>query len=460
MRAPWSVACCLVALLGCPGKDSSGVRSPDDGKPSAAAGAASLEPRIGGPVAAGSLRTAEVVAPYGIIVPNGGDANAIAARVEAALKARGYALDLDTPKPGKRVAGVAIGTLPEANVHVEALQFVGRGLSATDVEGITAATQAVAFVTIGPAGEITRIQHDGAAIAREVAADGWIVDSVTGEVFSRAELTHVRPEGFPIDARRLMVVHVVRDGDGPGVFLETFGLARFGVPELFIRQVPNAFADEMHQIVNAAAQSLVERGSVTADGELTVDLASLTTAPWKDYAKAIHENGGSGKVTFRATWSKGDGEDAVLIELTLPSGGDAEKMHAAATAFLGRVVGASAPAPENDPELLAASARAKKELAEIAKRCAKGIPELETLGIKAPFETSGGTEFMWVEVQACKGDRFTGVLLNQPNGDSPLVPGSKVEVKLQDAFDYLYRFADGTTKGDETSKIVMKRRGG
>lgn len=458
MRAPWKVFC-LVALLGCPGKNAPNQAPADETAVTpATAMSPSREPLVGAPVAAGPLRNPVVGAPYAIVVPKGSDAKAVRARVEAALAARGYALDVADPKPSDRHGGVEIAAPVDANFHISTIEYFGHGLAEADAKGLAAATEAVMFATIGPSDVLAQVQHDGAAIAHEVATQGWIVDSATGEVFTRAAFAEARPAGFPIDVRTLMVVHAVREAEGPLVFLETFGLERLGVPELYMGKIPHAFADEMLELVNAAAQSLVERGSMTADGELAVDLSSLTTAQWNEFAAGVRENGGSGKVTFRAAWSMGDG-DNMLVELTLPSGAAAEEMHAAVTAFLGNTLNPSVAAPEGDAELLAASARAKKQLAAIAKRCVKGIPELETLTVKAPFETSEGVEFMWVEVQACKGDTFRGVLLNQPNGESPLKPGSSVEVKLDDAFDYKYTHADKTEEGDETTKIILQRQG-
>ncbi|HVV86110.1 MAG TPA: DUF2314 domain-containing protein, partial [Kofleriaceae bacterium] len=301
--------------------------------------------------------------------------------------------------------------------------------------------------------------HRAAAIARVGAAraGGWIVDRPTQFVFSRAKFDSARPDGFPLDGGELVAIHGVSEDEGTA-FLETFGLGRFGLPELYMRHIPRSFGDDMMELVRAAEQELIERGAIEATGALDVDVARLTTPPWPQNLVALRAHGGSARLHFAATWTLGDqhAEDRPPeIELTLPGGEPAEQIHAAIAAFFGAEADTVVGAAPDDPRLMAARARARAELAALAPRFAHGVPELERLLVKAPFATdSGGVEWMWVEVHAWKGDRLSGVLVNQPDDVSSLKEGAQVEVKQGDLFDYLLHRADGTEAGGETNRIL------
>jgi len=78
--------------------------------------------------------------------------------------------------------------------------------------------------------------------------------------------------------------------------------------------------------------------------------------------------------------------------------------------------------------------------------------------VKVPLETSDGTEYAWIAVEKCHAGRFEGELLNDPHGASKLRAGAKIEVPLADAYDYDYTRADGTTEGNETTKILQARQ--
>lgn len=418
---------------------------------------ATLYPEIGKAVAAGELRIPIVAAMYVLVMPRGDDAATLRARVETAIRARGYQLVTELPDAPGFNATVTLGTPSEAGVPIDGLLYYGRGLSEADEQGLRKAESAAAFMLTGPASEAVRVQRDGAATARALSP-GWIVDDATHEVFAPEKFAATRPDDLGLDVLELVSVQAVDDGDSGLVFLETLGMERLGLAELYFGAVPKAFAEPMLIVVNAAAQTLLERGGITRDGVLEIDLASLAEPRWKEIADDATRRGGTGKLALTAKWGKGCGEHEGLIELELPTGKDPEQMRAAVKILAGEWLEAAIGAPQGDPELAAASARARAALAPIAARCVKGFPETEQLRVKAPFEIDGETEFMWVDVQRCSKTTMFGWLINQPNGRSELRPGSKVEVQLVDVFDYSYTRADGTSEGDETTKILQRRQ--
>jgi uncharacterized protein YegJ (DUF2314 family) len=420
-----------------------------DAAPVAAPGART----IGARVAAGSLR-GQAFDGYAVLVPSGESAET--ARRVAEREAAAHHL----------AATIEIRPRSESGLTPERLRYFGRGLSAADAAAIAKAHDAVTIMIAGPAEQVPEMVRGSAAVARSSAAavHGWIEDLVTGETFSRAKLDETRPDHFALDVEHTVVVHQVSDDDGTA-FLESFGMVRFGLPELYLRGVPRSFLEDATELFDAAAQTLVERGGLAHDGVIEVDVASLREGVWPGKHDALVKAGAPGKVTFTATWSLADqaGEPDAQpeIELSLPGGPVAEQLHAAIVGFSGaRRDDVKGVAPD-DAELDAARARAQKELAALAPHFAKGVPELERLLVKAPFRADGdgdgGLEWMWVEVHGWKGDRLTGILVNEPEHVSTLHEGARVEVHQQDLFDYLHTRADGTTAGGETNRILEGR---
>ena len=77
--------------------------------------------------------------------------------------------------------------------------------------------------------------------------------------------------------------------------------------------------------------------------------------------------------------------------------------------------------------------------------------------LKAPFETSsGGNEWMWVEVSSWKGGAIDGLLGNEPAEVPGLHAGATVRVNEKDIFDYIFYKADGSTEGNETGREIEK----
>ena len=75
--------------------------------------------------------------------------------------------------------------------------------------------------------------------------------------------------------------------------------------------------------------------------------------------------------------------------------------------------------------------------------------------VKGPFKTaSGGNEWMWIEVVRWKGSKIEGILENDPFQVPNLKAGARVEVEEDSIFDYIYRHADGTREGNETSALI------
>ena len=109
--------------------------------------------------------------------------------------------------------------------------------------------------------------------------------------------------------------------------------------------------------------------------------------------------------------------------------------------------------------LLYRSDRARQKLPSLRKEFNAGLQPGEHLLLKAPFETSsGGREWMWVEVSSWKGDDIVGLLANEPEDVKGLRAGSTVKVSEKEVFDYIRYKADGSSEGNETGKEIEKVR--
>ncbi len=444
-----------LALAACKPKEKHGatrVLAEDAATVPAARVARPGEPTVGLRVAAGTVRDAESWDGYAVIVPAGGDPAAAKAAIDAVVTAR------------KLAATVEVSTVAETGFEPGRLRYFGRDVPDADVARLAQAKDAVIVMASGPSSDAAEVLHATAAATRSGAAavTGWIQDLVTSETFTLASFDAARPVEFPLDARTTVVFHAVRDDDST-TFFESFGLVRYGLPELYMTGVPQSFSSDAHELVNAAAQTLIERGAIDGDGVLTIDAAALRTGTWPDFTKALADTGGTGKATLTATWSIGDnaGEpDApVEIELAIPGGTSPERLLETLAGFLGKRADPVESTSAGDAELDAARKRAQDDLITLAPHFAQGVPELERLIVKAPFTTDdGGTEWMWVEVDAWKGQTMTGILINEPFAVSALKIGARVEVRQSDLFDYVHHLADGSDHGGETSRILERRQ--
>ena len=74
--------------------------------------------------------------------------------------------------------------------------------------------------------------------------------------------------------------------------------------------------------------------------------------------------------------------------------------------------------------------------------------------------TTAAKKFMWVEVVrwSANGD-LRGMLMSEPRSVRALRAGQEVTIAESDFYDYLRSYAEGTTEGSETGKILQQRSG-
>lgn len=439
-----------LAVLGC---KSSG-DEPAGGRPAKAVAKPVAAPTAG-PVKRGTLKR-EAEAFFAVILPAGTapekcEAAGKAAAAKAGLAVVAVASDPKGPSIAfDRTTPAKVGWEPDRAESFA--KFLAPGAS-TELDK---ATQAIGLFGASPSGD-ARIAEHTASVAQAIAATckGWIVDIDTSRILPADKLaTHV--PGATFDARQMIVLHGV-SGENELGFLDTSGMHRLGLPELVVPDVPPAHLTDMARMLNATAQALVERGDLTRDSELDVDLSKLT-GDW--HAKEVAADGGTGTITWRVTWSKGEGEHADEPQLSLSVSGSKPGDPAALIGALEQFEGA---APDEvhqidfGPELEVVAVKARAALGALRPHFKKGIPPGERLSIKAPFSTdSDSLEWMWVDVFAFKGTTIEGALANTPDDVSALKLGSRVKVKFSDVADFIHRRADETNVGGYSFEVMRK----
>lgn len=443
-------------ILACSGQEPGNEAENETKLPGAARGRA--EAKEGEPVAAGSLVLPEVMAMYGVILPEGVDGDA----AQKAMAADLAATAVPAPPLGSKPALVELVDLPELPYNAQFLLHFGVGIGPSDEAALDKARDALRINIPASAAARMDAEHRAAALASAAAdrSGGWLQDLWTNQTFSRAAFAAVRPADGLAEVERLVLVHRVEEAGG-GVFLDTAGLARFGLPELVIHGVPRTYGSQLTTVLNAAAQTLIEKGGLPRDGELDVNVGALTTVPWPQTAQEIATAGGTGKITLGVRWGADDERVPDWeMELVLPGPGDAAGRAYEAVKFVEPPEQEMIYAKDGDTELEAARDRARAKLKAMAAHFAKGVPEGEQLNVKGPFTTTDGQiEWMWVEVTAWKGDTLSGILLNEPFGEMKVRAGDRVDVKLSEAFDYAWKKVDGSLEGDETTEILVRREG-
>lgn len=336
----------------------------------------------------------------------------------------------------------------------EELQYFGKGLSAQEVEAVQKTPEVVALTMVSEPEDATDNHVALLKLTAELAeaSGGLPWDEDTRQLFSR-EAWSSRIEHLPSDPKNLpfqFTVHVYREGEL--VRMVTLGLAKFGMPDIVMEDVPQNGAGAMNGLINALSVQMAVDAQIRTAGELSVD---------PDVVYGDDAPKGAAAVQLKlavAEHNEGDPENR-LVQIIFPGPADRlfERQLAAAETFAPS--GDEVTMVDHDEELLAASAAAKKEFLAMRKQFADGIPDLDDLAVKAPFATtSGGTEWMWVSVTSWEGDTLRGVLDNEPHDVPSLQHGSKVEVRADAIFDYIYRKADGTQSGGKTVEIMLKRQ--
>lgn len=388
------------------------------------------------------------------------------ALARALAKKAGFELADEAPKsaPTRRLVKIEAMAIAEMRPpNLTTLEFRGRELTPAERRRLQAAQSFTAVAFFAPSADAVRAYRAALGVMRELGrrTDGFVEDEAQREVMTPAvvgkKLEAWRGD-FP-DVRRHVSLDMYRDGELMRIV--SLGMEKLGLPDISVAGVSMHDVDAMGNLISVALQTLVENPTLARTGEL--DLA-LDKIHFEGLRKAMRDSikaNATGVATVYLASAEPQKGDAANRQLEIVFPGPAATLQVRQNELLARFFGSEDKvmgAKADDDELNAARARAKKALARLKPHVTPRPPDLAHLLVKAPFTTrTNGVEWMWVEVVRWEGKKLSGILQNDPYEVDNLKAGAHVEVDEDSLFDYLYRHADGTDEGGETTKILMAR---
>jgi len=206
-------------------------------------------------------------------------------------------------------------------------------------------------------------------------------------------------------------------------------------------------------------QTLLDKKNIETKGKLSLDIDLLSNQELKSNLLNSLLDNAEKKATInikQGVWEKGDAQNRIL-EIAFPKNNPQIKQDELVTKIFGSKDEVTY--LNHNDELIAASEKSKEKIPELYKRFSKGMPVGDHLLIKFPFEDlKGGKEWMWVEIIKWEGKTIKGLLKNDPHIVKSLKAGEEVTKNIDNMFDYILYFADGTEEGNETEKIILKHQ--
>ena len=288
------------------------------------------------PVPAGDMVVEPIVQAFAVYAPPGfeGDLAEIARDVRAE-RFDHLGLIQDPEKGDYTLPGVNIVVPPVgqfAPIDAESLKYFGRGLSAEELEAAPRSQSVVTLTFVSERADSIQTHADALrmtlAVARSI--DGFCWDDDTRELFG-LEAWKERADTSVDDPRKLpshITIHIYPEGES--MRLITLGMAKFGLPDIVVEEMPETTIDAMSSLVHLAASTIMAAPALMEAGRLPVDVATVGATP---------APGARGKTVLELVVAQpqpGDPEN-VLVELAFPE----QNRQAAQAAVLDAVFGAS-----------------------------------------------------------------------------------------------------------------------
>jgi uncharacterized protein YegJ (DUF2314 family) len=349
---------------------------------------------------------------------------------------------------------------------LDLLRHFGRGISREQAEAIQSSKAAVSLTFAYTREHLWDGMRAALGLACSLArtTGGVLWDEETREMFTPDEWDKRRIRGWTEkipDISKHTVIHAYSTGEY--VRAITLGMAKFGLPDIVVDRFSWSLHRHMGEVMILVGQAMAEGATVKKDGEFDLDLRAIqNTTVREPQVKSLKPTATSVALLSlkQGRWEDGDPRNR-LIEITFDRypGPD---VHSQQQKMLGSLFGweDSMTRTTHDEELLEASRRARVRLPALRKAFNAGLAPGEFIHVKAKFVAPDGeNEWMWVEVTSWKDNKIVGLLSSEPFLIPSLHGGQIVDVCEGDVFDYIHKRADGTTEGNETGKIIEKRKG-
>jgi uncharacterized protein YegJ (DUF2314 family) len=355
--------------------------------------------------------------------------------------------------------------------HTEYFKYAGRGLSPEDVATVQQARQAHRLILVAPRDEAWKQGRKFTELASEYAGlqQAFIWDSATREVFTREAWRKARLESWPEDGlpdiRKQITIHLYRENDDePYLRAITLGMEKFALPDVVIERVIGSDNRSAGNLINVFCQTLAENPVVANGARHDLQLEALKTARLKvEYEELLLDK--AEKVAalelLRGKSQEGDPDNG-LIEISFRHGcgkTEDERRESVLSRFWGAAD--SIKAVKHTDEILDASKRAREKLTQLRAPFVAGLKPGERLMVKGPFaRDDAGKEWMWIEATKwTNAKQIEGILQNDPYYIRSLKAGTKVTMKVEDVFDFIFYHADGREEGNETGALLEKQSG-
>jgi uncharacterized protein YegJ (DUF2314 family) len=112
--------------------------------------------------------------------------------------------------------------------------------------------------------------------------------------------------------------------------------------------------------------------------------------------------------------------------------------------------------PEHDPEMDAAVAKARSEVATFIARLQKPLPGDDFFSVKMPIQQEEGTEHFWLAGVTYDRGVFRGTLANDPDIVKGHRFGERVSIKEAEISDWMFAH-DGVLVGGFTIRLLRSR---
>jgi uncharacterized protein YegJ (DUF2314 family) len=348
----------------------------------------------------------------------------------------------------------------------EMLPYISRGLDESDKKRLLAAKQATILRFFGTGKDARQTLRQAYQLVGEFAraSKGLAWDEETRLCYTPQGWQSMLLDNWDKPAflvLRHIFIHAYQEGDL--IRAISLGMAKFGLPDIVIEDIPRSYSSSMGDLINLVAQVLYINPNISRTGKLdisgqTLDQVLNIGAQPNDQPKPKPSNDVSLDLV-QGIRDKGD-PDNRLIEIIFP--GKQESLFERQSSLLDQIFGTDRDAVthvEHDAELETAKKAARKILlGKLKQKFIKGLAPGERLLVKAPFTTPDqGVEWMWLEAVKWQDKKVYGILMNDPHYIPNLKSGARVEAADKDLFDYILIGPDGSRQGNETGKIMQRR---
>lgn len=158
------------------------------------------------------------------------------------------------------------------------VQLFGRGVSPQQTAALQAAEAALVLNFVYPKGQALGRLRTALRLTSELASGtgGLIWDNETREVFTPAAWIEMRIDrwtGPTPDISDHTVIHVYQT-DGH-MRLVTLGMAKFGLPDVVVNQLPRSVSHQVGDLVSAFCQAITDGSVVERRGEFDLDVRRI-----------------------------------------------------------------------------------------------------------------------------------------------------------------------------------------